>query len=113
MPAEGNVQRASSVPFTTRRTSVFAVAFARVLRKRDFLEVASDHREGGEHANNREADSEPPVKNYRNHVASLVGPRGLADIAVSVEVFVEAQLDPGKQPRWYLVIATLVADDDA
>ena len=92
VPGGGKVHRASSAA----NTSVFAAAFARVLREGDLLQVASDHRHRGEHADNGETDAEPPVKNLRDHGASVAGAIDLADIAVIVEVFVEALLDASK-----------------
>jgi len=91
--------------------SVFAVALARVLRHGDLLEVAGDHCDGGEHADNGETDAEPPVENLRNHAVSLARPASLPDIAIPVEVFVETQLDSGKQARRHFVVVALFADD--
>jgi hypothetical protein len=42
---------------------------------------------------------------------SLAGQAELADSAVAVEVFVETQFDASHQPRWHLVVATLLADN--
>lgn len=95
VPGGGKVHRASSAACT----SVFAAAFARVLRQGDLLQVAGDRRDRGEHTDNRETDSEPPVKNLCDHAFSVAGRAELADIAdiaVSVEVFVETLLDSGQ-----------------
>jgi hypothetical protein len=110
------VQRANSA-VALPVTSFFAVAFARVLRKGHLFQVAPDHCEQGEHANNRETDPEPPVKNYPDHGFSLARAAGLADIAavqgLAIEVFVKTELDSGHQSGRHLVATTLFADDGA
>ena len=102
-----------SVEEDQRRESEFRIALAtakRMLERSHRLEVPSNEPSRGEDSHACENDPDPPVPNVRCKHGFILAIRGVADIAVAVEILVKARFEAHKKPVWQLVIVDLASD---